>query len=129
MANTSVLKDKTMLVIDDLPDMVKLTSAILEDYGVKVFSTTSGEEALEINKEMGFCLDLVISDVVMPKVNGLQIVKELLAKNPKQKILLVSGHVRHEGLEGLLNSVDCVDYLAKPYTDDKFIEKVSSLFE
>ncbi len=89
-------QDKTILVVDDEPDVRLYLQTVLEDAGFNVLTAGDGEEALEVLKENE--IDFITLDLVMPKKSGIRLFHEL--KKNKQwsriPIIVVTGHARDE---------------------------------
>ena len=82
--------DETILIVDDEPSIQKLTSKILNTEGYTTLCANNGKEALEILKEN--TIDLMLSDVVMPDMNGFKLATIVQEKYPSIKIQLASGY-------------------------------------
>ena len=115
----------TVLVVDDLRLARRIAVRILSEEGYRVLEADGAEEALEVLSEARGRVDLVILDVVMPKVDGVALTKSIRAEWPTQRLLYMSAHpaeilARH-GLKDLN-----VPFLAKPYTRTELLAKVNS---
>jgi two-component system cell cycle sensor histidine kinase/response regulator CckA len=115
----------TVLVVDDLPLARRIAVRILSEEGYRVLEAESAEEALEVLSEARGRVDLVMLDVVMPKVDGVALTNSIRAEWPNQRLLYMSAHpaeilARH-GLKDLN-----VPFLAKPYTRTELLAKVNS---
>src|SRR3972149_6894129 len=101
----------TILLIDDEEMILDSLSAILLKAGYQVDGEKSGDEALDILKQRQY--DLIITDIRMPGINGLEMVEQLKTFKPHQKILVITGYgsletavkAQHRGVS---------DYLIKP---------------
>ena len=82
----------------------------------------NGVEALEVIDKQGD-VDLVVSDVVMPEMDGPTLLKELRRRNPKVKIIFVSGYAE-EAFAKNLPSQEEYQFLAKPFTLKQLVSKV-----
>ncbi len=127
--NKSVLQDKVIMVVDDEPGMLNLIDLIVSDHGGSIVRLANGKEALDYYDGHHPNVDLVISDIVMPDINGLKVLSTIIKKKDDQKILLMSGHVEEAGVEYLVKTKLHVDYIHKPFTDDEFINKVLSYWK
>ncbi|UCG90765.1 MAG: response regulator, partial [Candidatus Heimdallarchaeota archaeon] len=78
------MEDDSILVVDDEEDTVELARMVLEYEGYRVFSASNGEEAIQFLNTNSEKPDLVLLDVLMPKVNGLEVCK-WIKDNPKLK--------------------------------------------
>ena len=88
-AGDAVGGDETILVVDDEPALRELCQLILEQQGYRVLSAGSGREALEILAREP--VDLLLSDVIMPELNGFQLAALVRQQHPRVKIQLASG--------------------------------------
>lgn len=114
---------ETILVVDDNAQVRTVAVSILRRYGYQVLEAKGPEEALSLGKELGSPIDLLLSDVVMPQMNGPALAKKLLEMHPLMKVLCMSGYtddsiVRH----GVLS--DEFAFLQKPITPDALARKV-----
>jgi two-component system cell cycle sensor histidine kinase/response regulator CckA len=118
---------ETILVVDDDPDVRSLTVDILEMAGYTVLSTADPRHALRLARNHAEPLHLLLTDVVMPLMNGLQLAAEVQALRPEVKILLMSAYRTKEvddyrmrlGLQGL--------FLDKPFTVAALTRAIRSL--
>lgn len=118
----------TVLVVDDLPLARRIAVRILSEEGYRVLEADGAEEALEVLSEARGRVDLVILDVVMPKVDGVALTKSIRSEWPNQRLLYMSAHpaeilARH-GLKDLN-----VPFLAKPFTRTELLAKVNSAMQ
>jgi len=90
---------ETILVVDDEPAITSLTEVVLIEHGYKVFVAHDGLQALNILKEESENIDVIISDIIMPDLDGCQLAKEVQKRYPHIKIQMVSGFAddRHHG--------------------------------
>lgn len=91
---------ETVLVVDDEPAITSLTEVVLLEHGYKVFVAHDGLQALSILEKEGKNIDVIISDIIMPDMDGCQLTKEVQQRYPHIKIQMVSGFAddRHHGL-------------------------------
>jgi DNA-binding NtrC family response regulator len=82
----------TILVADDDEQIRQLVWEILATEGLRVLPARNGEEALEILAKQGGGVDLLLADVVMPRMGGAELAKEAQVRFPKLKILFMSGY-------------------------------------
>ena len=110
------------LVVDD-EDLVRLTTAdMLADLGYEVVEARSGEQALEL-VEAGLEPVLVVTDHLMPGVDGVQLARRLSARRPDLPILIVSGYAEGEGL------VPDLARLTKPFRKADLVRSLAALRE
>lgn len=112
-----VKKGRTILLVDDEPLVRKATSRLLRSMGYTVLAAESGEVALALASQHLEEIDLVLTDVVMPEMNGLDLARELSRRSPSLKILFMSGFTDGVLAErGVLKPG--VMYLQKPIQKD-----------
>lgn len=104
----------TILLVEDEDAVRTFAAKALENKGYKVLSAASGEEALDLFHTTQTPIDLVVSDVVMPQMDGPALAKQLRALKPDIKIIFVSGYAE----ETLRKSIDTPDvaFLPKPFS-------------
>jgi PAS domain S-box-containing protein len=114
---------ETVLVTEDEDPVRRLIKTILESNGYEVLEASCGEDALALYKEHTGPVDLIVTDVVMPKMSGRELAENLKTLSPAIKVLYLSGYtddaiVRH----GLLDQR--MSFLQKPFTPDALLHKV-----
>jgi CheY-like chemotaxis protein len=91
-SNTLSLRgSETILVAEDEDGVRSLTREVLEKYGYTVLEAANGEEALKVAESHEGPVDLLLSDVVMPRMGGPELAQALLAKRPSVKVPLHVG--------------------------------------
>lgn len=111
-----------VLVVDDEEQFLKVFSQRLEGRGMKVDTSTSGEDALK--KVHGKEFDAIILDMVMPGMSGIETLKRIQADNPDMQIIILTGHGTIEkGVEAL--KAGAVDFLEKPADLNKIMAKIA----
>jgi CheY-like chemotaxis protein len=88
--------DIKILVAEDDPLVLNVVVGMLKALGYVAIPTTDGVEAREKYKEVRNNVSLVIADLVMPRLGGLQLAEELLIMNPEVKIIVMTGYIREE---------------------------------
>ena len=83
---------KTILIVDDEPDVLSFVEEVLVHYGYQPLLATTGEEALEICEGREPNIDLLITDVFLPSMQGNELACLFKEKYPKTKILYMSGY-------------------------------------
>lgn len=87
-------KNKIILVVDDNLDILSFVTDCIAKMGQEVISAANGEEAVEIIKNHKVGVDLLISDIVMPGMNGIELANELTTNAPAAKIIFMSGYMK-----------------------------------
>jgi CheY-like chemotaxis protein len=117
-SNASPLRSNapTVLIVDDEPAIVDLLSQLLEDEGYRVASAGDGQDAWEIASELR--PDLVIADVMMPRMDGFALVDRLAQGDRPVPVILMSAAVesRRQG----------VPFIAKPFDLGELLDLVNS---
>jgi len=119
---------ETILLVEDDPQLRQLTSSVLAHCGYKMLVADSPEEGLAISNENHSAIQLVITDVVMPAMNGRQLAEQILKISPNTKILYISGYtnnaIAHYGVleEGIW-------FLPKPFTLSALVSKVREVLD
>ena len=123
---TPVLKSpghETILLAEDSDPLRKLAQGFLEGDGFRVISAGSGEEALEVAAKFGGQIDLLLTDVVMPGMNGRVLAENFLARQPGMKVLYMSGYTdSFIAGHGVLEPG--THLLHKPFSEEVLIQKV-----
>jgi two-component system cell cycle sensor histidine kinase/response regulator CckA len=115
-----------IIVVDDMTLVTRPTARMLAEGGYRVFEANSAEEALEILRTSPRPVELVITDVVMPEMSGVELMRRIAAEWPGTKILFMSAHPAQVLVqEGLADPT--VHFLAKPFTRDELIAKVHAV--
>ncbi|MGG7651127.1 MULTISPECIES: PAS domain-containing sensor histidine kinase [unclassified Pseudomonas] len=109
-----------VLVVDDDSLVLTSTCLLLEDLGHRVVSATSGAQALEVF-DAEAAIDLVITDMAMPQMNGAQLAQAIRTKKPDLPIILATGYA--ERLEGFATRLP---RLSKPFTQLNLVEIIAS---
>jgi len=111
-----------ILVVDDEPDVRLIIRRLLDEQGYHVHEAGDGLQALEMVRAAPGLLDLVVSDLAMPRLNGIQLVQVLSVERPEIPLVLVSGYAVPE-LEAMGIVAPC-GMLAKPLVEDVFLAEV-----
>jgi len=114
---------KTVLLVDDTPMVLSLTKQILEHLGYGVLSTSSPSEALHIVEKHAGEIRLLITDVVMPEMNGRELADRIKAIKPGMKCLFMSGHTADILADQKVQNEE-VRFIAKPFTIKSLREKI-----
>ncbi len=116
----------TVLVVDDEPDFVETLVKRLERRGFAVTGVVSGQEALLLLGKRHF--DVVILDVMMPGMDGIETLREIKLGWPKTQVILLSGHGGEEmGMRGM--AYGAYSYLLKPVSLKIIVETAYMAFE
>ena len=116
----------TILLVEDERAILEMVSRMLEELGYTIMMANSPAEALNISEKYDGEIDLVITDVVMPVMNGRDLVRELLGRRSGLKYIYMSGYT-----ENIISEQDThemgVQFIHKPFTQKELAEKVRVL--
>jgi len=108
----------SILVVDDEPNYLIVLSELLKDEGFEVFTASSGKEGLKIIDDVD--LDVVITDMQMPGMNGLEFLKEVKNRIPDLPVVVITAFAEvDKAVEAMQNGA--FNYLAKPFSNDELI--------
>jgi len=117
-----------ILLVEDSEPLRKLVKTFLDSAGYRVFEASSGEDALEVSTRIGCPLDLLLTDVVMPGMNGRVLAEHLLAGQPGMEVLYMSGYTdSFIAGHGVLDPE--THLLHKPFTEEVFLRKVREVLD
>ena len=119
---------ETVLIVEDDDSLRKLTQKSLQPHGYRILVAENGEDALRVSKEHEGTIDLLITDVVMPRMGGKEVAERLQTLYPRMKVIYMSGYtddsIVHRGvLEPGLN------FLAKPFSPEGLARKVREVLD
>ena len=118
----------TVFVIDDDPAMLDIVTTILEAEGYLVETAADGEAALE--KLKGFVPGIIVTDVMLPKLNGWQLCKKLKAAPATKNVPILVITAKGEDISELMSYESGADaYISKPFRNDEFLAQVKQLLE
>jgi signal transduction histidine kinase/CheY-like chemotaxis protein len=120
--------DERVLVVDDEPGVRKLLARILRSRGYDVFETEDGASALAFLNSANRQMDLVVTDLVMPKMSGTRLAEEIQTRWPAMKLLFVSGFPRGDSRPAS-SQVASVPVLHKPFTSEQIEKAVRELLD
>ena len=114
---------ETILVVEDEESLRVLTRSILEKSGYTVLEAKSGADAVEVARKCATPIHLLLTDVVMPVMNGSKVAEELGHIHPEAKVLYMSGYTGFSATDrGLVESNATL--LQKPFSRDALLQKV-----
>jgi PAS domain S-box-containing protein len=114
---------ETILLVEDEPSILRVTQRILEQLGYTVLAASTPGEASGLAREYGGEIDLLVTDVVMPEMNGRVLAKNLLSLYPHLKRLFMSGYAADVIAHGDVLE-DGVNFIQKPFSAEGLAAKV-----
>ncbi|HKE10757.1 MAG TPA: response regulator, partial [Myxococcota bacterium] len=118
---------ETVLLVEDEPLVGRLAERVLTEAGYTVVYASNGLEARERFGEHGGAIDLLVTDVVMPRMGGLQLAGLLRAEQPGLRVLFLSGYNDGAVLNGRAESG--TGFLGKPFTAEGLSNEVRRLLD
>jgi signal transduction histidine kinase len=119
-------RDEAVLVVEDDPMVRRLAVRVLSRGGYRVSEAADAAAAVSLFEQAGGDFDIVVSDVVMPKMSGGELVEKLRAKRPDLKVLFTSGYTGEEMAQhGVTGNGE--NYLGKPYTPAALLRRVREI--
>jgi len=119
---------ETILLVEDEEDVRSLTARMLRRQGYKVIQAEEGRSALAMMEKYKGSIDLLVTDVIMPHMNGKDLAERLKQIQKKMKVLFISGHIdsmiAHQGI-----NQPSTPFLQKPYTFETLHKKISTVFD
>jgi two-component system cell cycle sensor histidine kinase/response regulator CckA len=117
-----------ILLVEDEESVRAFSARALRTTGYEVFEADGGEEALEVLEDLDFKIDLMISDVVMPEMDGPTLLKHVRETMPNLKVIFVSGYAE-ESVRRDIEDDQSVEFLPKPYSLDQINTKVKEVLQ
>jgi len=121
------LAEWSVLCVDDEPNVVSALRRLFRGTGYRVLTATSGAEALEVFARDS--VDLIISDMRMPGMDGAQLLEEVRARWPATTRMLLTGYADVQSSMAAINRGEVYRYLTKPWNDDEILTTVNAAFE
>ena len=119
---------ETILLVEDDQTVRRLTCEILVRYGYKVLNAAHGDEALIVCKRFANTIDLLLTDVVMPRMSGREVANQIAALRPEMKVLFMSGYTDEAIVHhGVLDAN--TPFIQKPFAPDALAQKVRDVLD
>jgi len=124
----SIRGTETLLLVEDDDSVRELMSSALSEYGYKVYEEANGKKALELLLGYKISVDLIITDLIMPEMNGKELAKNVNIFFPDTKVLFTSGYAdEHIVKSGLIR--EDVNFIQKPYSAQTLAKKTREILE
>jgi two-component system cell cycle sensor histidine kinase/response regulator CckA len=114
---------ETILLVEDEPAVRQLFMLALTRAGYRVYEARNGQEALKMFDQHGDSIDLLLTDLRMPYMGGVELAQHLRARRKSLKLIAISGYAGNSDHE--LTS----DFLAKPFSRDDLLAKVREVLD
>jgi CheY-like chemotaxis protein len=115
-----------VLLVEDEEMLLELLKTLLEENGFKVFQARDGEEAVRVYKKHRNEIDVVLSDMGLPKMGGWEAFQKMKEINPDVQSILASGYL-DSGLRGEMIKAGAVDFIQKPYIPEIILERIRGI--
>jgi len=120
---------ETILIVDDEKNYLRVLSAVLEDEGYEILTALSGQEALEIQKASD--LDLVLTDMKMPGMDGIKLLENIKAIDPDLPVIMMTAHgTVDKAVEAMQKGA--YSYILKPFDNERltiYTKKAISMYQ
>jgi CheY-like chemotaxis protein len=118
---------ETVLLVEDAPMIRRLAREIMTRAGYTVIEAADGEQAAQLAGRLPR-IDVLLTDVVMPRLNGIELTAQLRRTRPELRVLFMSGYSDYAIVRnGLLS--DRTTYLQKPFTPEELLRKLRSVID
>ncbi len=125
----SLKGNETILVVEDEEAVLQMTSQLLTHYGYHIITARDATTALqEVQSSKGKTIDLILTDVIMPDMNGPELAENLAVSNPDIKVIYMSGYTENEIIKKGLSDVN-FSYIQKPFRSFDLISLVRETLE
>jgi two-component system NtrC family response regulator len=120
---------ETILIVDDEKNYLTILSALLEDEGFEVLTAPGGFEALEVHKSSD--LDLILTDMKMPKMDGIELLENIKEKDPDLPVIMMTAHgTVDKAVEAMQKGA--YTYVLKPFDNERliiYVKKAISMYQ
>jgi CheY-like chemotaxis protein len=121
-------QDKTILLIDDEEIVINISEMMLKRLGYRVLKAHNGYEGLQLFEENKSKIDLIISDLEMPKMNGKEVMDKIREIDPQIKVMLSSGALTDADEKNVMNK-GFNGFIKKPYNMNTLYKKMAEIIE
>jgi CheY-like chemotaxis protein len=118
----------TILVVEDEEPLVRLLNKVLPREGYQVFAATDGEQGLDVYQDHKSEIDIVLLDLGLPKMTGMDVIPKLREQNPDVNIVIATGYLEPE-LKAELLRAGVRECIYKPYLLNEVLEKLDAVLE
>ena len=124
LPDREAMSHKISLVVDDEPSVRNFIRAVLRSDGFQTIEAENGVQALELMRKLGTGVDLLVSDIKMPKMDGITLACSVRAEFPAIPLILVSGHAEIEQVE---HPDPDFEFVQKPFLPATLLSRVKKL--
>jgi two-component system cell cycle sensor histidine kinase/response regulator CckA len=120
------VRKETILVVDDTEEVRKMVCQILAQHGYRVLEASDGTEALAVSEAHNHGIHLLLTDVLMPHMNGGELAERLSRINPRIRMIFMSGYTDDVRVQKTAQSAT---FLPKPFTSRTLTSKVREVLD
>jgi DNA-binding response OmpR family regulator len=121
-------RGETILFVEDEWMLLELLKSLFEENGYRIRTAGSGEEGLEVFARYTTEIDLVLTDMGLPKMGGWDMFQKMLTVNPKIKVILASGYVDQD-LRVEMMQQGAKDFIQKPYVPATILKRIREVLD
>jgi CheY-like chemotaxis protein len=118
------MRERVVLLVDDEPSVRKLVKAILHREGFQVIEAGDGIQAFNLIQEFGKDIALLLTDITMPKMDGVSLAESVRELFPRMSVLFMSAYADPDGLDRLMPRCALV---RKPFLPDTLVKAIHTL--
>ena len=115
---------KLIMLVDDEAPMRRMLRTVLESQGYFVMEAGDGVDALDLMKDLGEDIDLLLTDFVMPRMDGIALAERVRQLRPQTKVLLMSGYIR-----ACLAGTYEWNLIPKPFRPQELLDRVHEVLD
>jgi two-component system, cell cycle sensor histidine kinase and response regulator CckA len=120
--------DETVLLVDDEPIILEIAQTMLSELGYTVLTADNGETGIDLFERHRKEIDVVILDLIMPKMSGAETFDKIKSIDPAARVLLSSGYSRNGQAENLLKK-GCSGFIQKPFNIFELSRKIREVLD
>lgn len=121
--------NETILVVDDEETVREMIREILETCGYNVLEAKNGFEAMAVYEKEGEKIDLVVTDLLMPRMSGQSLVDLLSFSHLQKRILYISGYLDDHFLDNTATAAPPQNFIEKPFRAENLAQKVREILD
>ena len=125
---SQAIPGEVVLLVEDEPEVLTMTARVLRDCGYQVLEAGNGQAALDLLGKHQGRLDLLVTDIAMPRIDGIELAARLRRAHPRLPVVFTSGHLGDEAIHSGLLGPDRA-FLLKPFTPGALTGCVRSLLD
>ncbi|MFX0062571.1 MAG: PAS domain S-box protein [Candidatus Hermodarchaeota archaeon] len=118
---------ESVLIVDDEDFVRVLLERLVKRFGYNAMTARDGQEALDIYQAHKDTIDVIILDLIMPKLSGKMLMEKLIEINPEVRVIISSGYSDEKPLDGILANAKA--YLTKPYTAEEVVKLIKKVLD